>query len=579
MLIALCGCGGAGQGAASAIPALTNTPGPQNAATGPVTYLQSSGPLSSSGTITAGVHQALVAVMSGSLTSANAFSADTLTVATPVTTQTFARSQSSGRAVQTPQREPVEAFAADDRALLRNRAALAAGSISRPEVRAQSVLPATLQIGSTAALWVQQGSLTSTSRTNVQVPSTLLAQSSHGNIWIDNSLLSGAAASQSFASGSLQSTLSQITTDFENAYASDVAHFASPDYGNGAPGLQPQYKACSSSGSSQGTARGYISEPADRRINVLIVNSQNLGGLGGYFSAANYMPQTTLNCLSGYESNQAPFIFVGWFEGNGASYELQEDLVRSTAHELQHLINFVNHAILASAASNPSYDGNETPFINEGLSMLAQDLAVENMYGTRGVHFDVDDAMPRANIYLSNPGNFSISGFGGIDPGSWGGDGTAHFNCGGGCYGGAYLFQRYLRDRFGGDSYTHGIEVSGVVGTQNLQSVTGQQPSTLLGDFALAMAAGSLGVTPLDPRFDFGSLNVTGTYADQFGATRTLAGAYAVPFGGASIALHAPVGGFAFVSVPSVPSGGMPVQVTDQASVSGFGLEAGVAQH
>jgi hypothetical protein len=377
----------------------------------------------------------------------------------------------------------------------------------------------------------------------------------------------------------LQTTLSQIGADFENAYASDTTHFAFPDYSSNAPGLQPQYKTCSSSGASQGSARGYINEPADRRINVLIVNSQNLGGLGGYFSGANYMPQSTLNCLSGYKTNEAPFIFVGWFERNGAMYELQEDLVRSTAHELQHLINFVNHAILAGAASSPSYNGNETAFINEGLSMLAQDLAIDRMYGARGVHFDVDDALSRANIYLSNPGNFSISGFGGIDPGSWGGGSSAQFNCGGGCYGGAYLFERYLRDRFGGDAYTHGVETSGATGAQNLQSVTGSAAGTLLDDFALAMAADTIGITPNDARFAFGSLNLTGTYADQFGGSTTLGGVYATPFSGTSMSVSAPIGGFAFVSVPSVPSGGMPVQVTDRASVSGFGMAAGLAQH
>ena len=515
--------------------------------------------------------------------SADTFSADTLTVATASTTQSIVRMQSAGRAVNSRQTSPVEAFVADDRALLGARASLATRSVLQPAVRTQSVVPSTPQVGSTASLWVQQGSLTSTTRTNVQVPSTLLAQSAHGNIWIDDSLIGGAASSPSFAAATLQSTVAQIAADFENAYASDVAHFASPDYSGTAPGLQPQYKACSASGASQGTTRGYITEPADRRINVLIVNGQNLGGMGGYFSAANFMTQASLNCLNSsstaYESNEAPFIFVGWFQNNGATYELQEDLVRSTAHELQHLINFVNHAILASGASSPSYNGNETTFINEGLSMLAQDLAIETMYGTRGVHFDADDALSRANVYLSNPGNFSISGFGGIDPASWGGNATAQFNCGGGCYGGAYLFERYLRDRFGGDAYTHAMETAGAVGSQNLQNATGSSAGSLLDDFALAMAANTLGVAPGTSRFQFGSLDLTGTYADQFGGSKSLHGVYATPFSGSSISVQAPVGGFTFVAVPSVPSAGMPVQVTDGASVSGFGMAAGLAQH
>lgn len=584
--LALAGCGGGGSGAQQSamalLPPVAATPASDSAGLGPVEYLQNSSPLSSSGTIGAGTRQALVAVMS-SATIHTGFAADTFSIESGAGLQSAAiRAQSAGRATAPLHAAPVEAFAADDRELLSRL-----GSMADPNApqtaRTQSFLPATLSVGATAPLWVQHGSLSSTTRTSSQVPSTLLAQSAHGNIWIDDSLLSGPASSAAFSAGQRTATLAQISADFENAYASDTAHFASPDYSAGAPALRNQYKACSASGSVQGTTGGYIAEPADRRINVLIVNTQNLGGLGGYFSGANYMHQAVLNCLNGtagtYESNEAPFIFVGWYERDGSDYELREDLVRSTAHELQHLINFVNHALLASAASNASYDGNEAPFINEGLSMLAQDLAVESMYGSQGIHFDTDDALARANAYLSNPAGFSISGFDGIDSASWGGDGTPAFNCGGGCYGGAYLFQRYLRDRFGEDAYTHGMETSGVVGGANLQAVTRENAGSLLDDFALAMAGDSLGVTPADSRFAFGSLHLTRAYADQFGGSATLGGVYSTPLTSGGALVNAPVGGFAFVSVPAVPAGGMPVSVTDRAAVSGFGLAAGLAQH
>ena len=588
MTLGLAGCGGGGGGGTQAagvavMPALA-TPAAQSNAGGPVQYLSSTGPLSSSGTIPAGAHEAFVAVMSSDTSTGSAFQTDSLVVQSGTVPQRVAtRAQSATRlAAPPPHIGGVEAFPADDRALLTRLASIRTGTSSAPAIRTQSVMPSTLQPGANASLWVQQSSLSGAGRTNVQVPSTLLVQSAHGNIWVDNSLLSGASASSSFSSSALPATAAQIASDFENAYASDTAHFASPDYGTNAPGLQPQYKSCSSGGASAGTASAYISEPADRRINVLVVNPQNLGGTGGYFSGANMMHQGALNCLNGgstsYESNEAPFIFVGWFQRNGATYELQEDLVRSTAHELQHLINFVNHTLLAPGASSSSFDGNEAPFINEGLSMLAQDLAVENMYGSRGLHFDADDALARANAFLANPASFSITQFSGIDSSAWGG-GSAQYNCAGGCYGGAYLFQRYLHDRFGGDAYAHAMETSGVTGAQNLQAVTQQAPGTLLDDFALAMAAGTAGVTPSTPRFAFGSLSLTGTYADQFGASTSLNGAYAAPLNASSATVTAPVGGFAFVAVPAVPVGGMPVQVTDQASVSGFGMAAGLVQH
>lgn len=566
-LLAACGGGGGGASGSGtqALPPAASTPAPT---TGPVAYFPSSSTLSSSGTIVAGAHQALVAVMSGA-SMPRAFAGDQITVATSTSTQTAVRAAQTP-VVSVPSRiAPVEAFPADDGALVRKVQTLATNAAGGPVRRPQSSLPASLSVGTSAPIWVQKGALGG-ARVNVQVPATLLAQSAHLNIWVDSTLQL------------TQSDITQVTADAENAYASDTTHFASPDYPSSAPGLQARYTACAPGGGSQGTTAAYIPEPADHRIDVMIVNPSNLGGLGGYFSAANLMTQATLNCLNGsstkYESNEAPFIFVGWFSGSGTTYVLQEDLVRSTAHELQHLINFVNHGILASGASSNSFNGNEEPYVNEGLSMLAQDLAVASMYGSRGMQFDVDDALSRASVYLSAPSNYSLSAFSGTDPASWGGNGSAQYNCAGGCYGAVYLFQRYLRDRFGGDAYTHTMETSGVTGDANLQLATGENASSLFGDFALAMAANSLQVNSADPRFTFGSLNLNGAYADQFGASEKLNGVSAIQYGGTPLLVNAPIGGFAFVGIGSVPAGGTAVTVSDSASASGFALEGGLAQ-
>ena len=564
---ALSGCGGGGgsstpQGAQQVLPP-ASTPLP---ASGPVSYLQSSGG-AASGTILAGAHQALIAVMSGAA-APGSYASDSFTVsAGGASTATRTLAISRPQAARPERLAPVEAFPADDRALIGRMQQLRSGAVALAR-QPQSVEPAAYGVGSTASIWVQKGALGG-NRTNVQVPATLLYQSQHVNLWIDSTL--------QFT----QAQLAQIDADAENAYASDTQHFASPDYTSGAPALQAKYTACAPGGASQGTSAAYIDEPADRRIDVMVVNSSNLGGLGGYFSAANLMTQATLNCLNGsgtqYESNQAPFIFVGWFAGSGAAYDLQEDLVRSTAHELQHLINFVNHGILASGASSTSFNGYEQTYVNEGLSMLAQDFAVQRMYGSSGVQFDVDDALSRANVYLSGPSNYSLSAFSGIDPVAWGGNGSPQYNCGGGCYGVAYLFQRYLYDRFGGDAYAHAVETSGVTGQQNLQRATGESVPSLFGDFALAMAANALGVTSNDPRFDFGTLNLSGAYRDQSGITTQLGGLSTLALSSGSANVNAPVGGFAFVGLNSVPASGAAVDVTDRATAPGFALEGGLA--
>lgn len=565
----LAGCGG-GRAVApaesQALPPLVSTPPPS--ANAPVGYLQSSGPSSTTGTIAAGAHQALIAVMSGAA-APSSYTSDMLTVNTSANPQTAVRAaRFTSRTVAPPHVNPVEAFPADDRTLLRKLRALQNGAAGPVRAR-RRVTASSPSIGSSASIWVERGAL-SGARANVQVPARLLAQSMHVNLWIDATLQL------------TQSEISHVDADAENAYASDTEHFASPDYSSGAPGLQPQYSACAPGGARQGTSSAYIQEPADHRIDVMVVNSANLGGLGGYFSAANLMTQATLNCLNGssqtYESNEAPFIFVGWFARSGAAYDLREDLVRSTAHELQHLINFVNHVILPVGASSPSFNGYEDAYVNEGLSMLAQDLAISAMYGADGVRFDVDDALSRAAVYLAAPSNYSLSAFSGADPVSWGGDGGVQYNCGGGCYGVAYLFQRYLRDRFGGDAYTHAMETSGLTGVENLEYACGESASSLFGDFGLAMAANSLGVTANDSRFVMGSLNLVATYTDQFGASSALDGVSAMPLNGGSLTAAAPVGGFTFVRVDEVPSNGASLSVSDAATASGFSLEGGLAQ-
>ena len=550
------------------LPALGGVTTPSNVS-GPVSYMQSSGPLAITGTIVKGTSSALVAVISGVAQPPNAFSSDTLTVASnaPVTQSVARAAESAHAALQTGHAHPAEAFAADDGVLLSRLHSTAVPGAPAAAPRALSSFSAAAATGAQTNVWVQQGGFNS--RTNVQVPATLIAQTAHGNIWVQNTLVAA-----------LTPNAAQLGTEFENAYSSDTAHFASPDYSSSAPALRPQYTACSANGSHQGTAPAYIAEPGDKRIDVMIVDSSTLGGLGGYFSAANLMTQGALNCLNaGYESNQAPFIFVGWFANYGTAYELQEDYVRSTAHELQHLINFVNHGILAAGASNTSFNGNEAQYVNEGLSMLAQDFAVAQLYGSRGMQFDSADALARAQAYLSNPSAYSISAFSGIDPGAWGGNGSsAQYNCSGGCYGGAYLFMRYLHDRYG-ENFTHAVETSGVTGAANLQGVTGENAGQLFGDFALAMAANTLGVNGADPRFAFGSLSLKATYPDQFGTSTTLSGVSSTPLSGSGTTVRAPIGGFAFVAVPTVPASGAGVQVTDGATVSGFSLLGGLAQH
>lgn len=589
----LCACGGGGGGGGGSTPSGGVMPPVQvtSAGSGPIAYMSASSATKVSGSIAAGSTAAFVAILSGAAdqnsAAHNPVQTDSLSVGTGTQTQSVARSagaMSVGRSVAEPARlSPVEAFPADG-AFVHGLIRSFAPASARRTVRSMSVLPLSPEAGSTANIWVNKFALGSTQASQVQVSATLEYQSAHGNLWIDNSLLSGPNQSPDFQAGTLQTTVAGIAADFENAYVSDTTHFASPDYTSNAPGLQKLYASCDATGTTTGSATAFIPEPADKRIDVMLLNPAALGkGVGGYFSGANFLTQGALNCSNGATSanplysNEAPFVFLGWFQNNGAQFELQEDVVRSTAHEFQHLINFVNHQILAATAKT------EEPFIDEGLAMLAQDLAVPAMFPK--LSHDAADALQHAGAYLANPGNYSVSGFIGIDPvGSFGSTSTAQqYNCGGGCYGSAFLFQRYMRDRFGSDAYTRGVETGGAVGYANLQQNCGGCAETgtqLLQDFAMAMATNTLGMSSSDPRFTFGSLNLDGTYADQFGSSITLQGVFATPLGAnASVAVPALVGGFAFASLASIPASGEPVTVNDPAPGAGFALAGGTVQH
>jgi virginiamycin B lyase len=485
---------------------------------------------------------------------------------------------------------PVEAFPADDRALRAMMMRVPHMTVSgAPHYRpATSTIPTNPTVGSTANIWVAVFGLGAGSATYQQVPATLEAQTTHGNIWIDNSLISGSKSSPSFNAGNATVTAGTIASDFENAYTSDTTHFGTPHYSASAPGLQVVYQTCNASGVVSGVSAQYIHEPADQRINDTILNTANLGaGVGGYFSSINYLPQAIVNCFAPSTSpapqysNEAPMIYNGWFQSFGATYELGEDLVRGTSHEFQHLINFTNHSILASGASSISYNGAEDTFINEGLSMLAQDLAVNTKYPS--VPFDSLDALQHAAAYLNTPQKFSVSGFIGVDSSPYGNGSTVAYNCGGGCYGSAYLFQRYMRDRFGGDTYTRGMETSGVSGFANVVANCGcaETGAALLQDFALAMSANTVGLTGQTARYTFGTLNLKGgRYPSPLAAYQApnLTGLNALALSpNSSGTAAAPLGGFAFFGLTS--PGGEKFSITDTNPTAAFGLLGGLAQH
>jgi hypothetical protein len=463
---------------------------------------------------------------------------------------------------------PVERYPAEDDVTIQAALShLVRSSALQAANRGTQSLPTT--VGATTSFWIQAATLGSPSGPYAQLGATLAAVTAHGYIWIDDSLT--ALLSSSAAVGA-------IAADFENAYASDTAHFGGTDYSTAAAGYAAYASvgACDASGNPTGASTPAYIADTDPHIVVFVVNVQSLGaGVGGYFTAANFWTTGAANCTvnssNPVRTNTAPMIYVGYQPslppGYPANYELAEDLVRSTAHELQHLINFVNHVLIANGPQ-------EDRWINEGLSMLAQDLAVARMYG---ISNDVDDAVTHAAHYLAAPQNYSITGFSGVDAVSQGGTGALQYNCPN-CYGAEYLFQRYLYDRFGGDAYTHKVELTGTSSYANLTAATGTGVPTLLADFGVALAASNTGLTS-DPSYTFTGLDLESTLKDQFGGTLTLTGPHAATSvsSGANDTVGEYLGTYLYLSVSGAGTGGETITISDPAGA--FGLNGAIIEH
>jgi immune inhibitor A len=138
----------------------------------------------------------------------------------------------------------------------------------------------------------------------------------------------------------------------------------------------------------------------DKHLTVLF--ARGLGGVGGYFSSTDTLTQQ----VEPY-SNEAEMFYLS------ADYTYLDDVFTYgvLAHEFQHMIHW-------------NIDRNESAWVTEGLSELAVEL---NGYDTGGFTY----------LFAYNP-DIQLNFW----PGNDQGDSAPH-------YGAAYLFMRYLYQRFG----------------------------------------------------------------------------------------------------------------------------------
>lgn len=325
----------------------------------------------------------------------------------------------------------------------------------------------------------------------VTITTTLKAVGAHGNIWVDNASL---ATAGEFTN--VPGEFNTIAQKFDAYYATETAAFASAFY----PGLAPvifKYSntknQCDPNGNDIGSSNYKatdMSGSGGTSIDVVITDALAGTGEGGYYYGGDELPQELWNCAPPSTSrpvsnNTSMFVITGNNYPPVAnapqfneSYWLNTDVPRSMSHELQHLLHS-HYKVFKPAIGNgtPTFDDN---FVEEGMSMLAEDLAAD------GVHIDT----PRFSfIFLLEPSLYSLTSFTGFQPNPSGNSATYGFYTNtAGSYGQAYLFQRYMYDRFGTGEITS-IYNSTAPSVAAVAAAAGESFPQLYREFAAAVSA------------------------------------------------------------------------------------------
>ncbi len=143
--------------------------------------------------------------------------------------------------------------------------------------------------------------------------------------------------------------------------------------------------------------------------------------VAGYFWGGNELPKADYPAYMKY-SNEKEILFLTTYRYGEADW--LESTKSTMAHELQHLINFT-HRYMKINSYDQLYQYETETWINEGLSMVAEDLVMD----WNNSLLDERRVVP----YLKNPAANSLC--------TWGVNDVAD-------YPPAYMFMRYFVDRF-----------------------------------------------------------------------------------------------------------------------------------
>ena len=402
------------------------------------------------------------------------------------------------------------------------------GGRSVQSVRRVSAIPANTQ----RTFHVQQGTITGVGGTctppKIPVGSSgcyadrtahLKAIGARTYVWVDDAIDGTYNLTQTdwdATATTFDADFSRLTTAFAPAFNAGLAPYN---------GSNNTYQQCDSTTgndldpSGNGAFPPYQATPdlsgGDPHISILITNALENTGEGGYFDVLNELNDQEINCFAHphVPSNNLPMFVIGTdkYGSSGAdeNYWRTQDMPRSVPHEFQHYLHAINKGFVPDLVTPPRGKGvGDTAFIDEGDSMLAEDLVL----GPGANPPQSPDSQALAFDYLFTPGNYSLTAFAGYDQDPLGSSSTyGFFRSTAGNYGGAYLFARYLYDRFGGDAALHRVYADltpPVPGTANVAPIqseaNGESFAQVYGEFAAALAARNV-ASGGDPRFQFSS--------------------------------------------------------------------------
>ncbi len=214
-------------------------------------------------------------------------------------------------------------------------------------------------------------------------------------------------------------------------------------------------KVRSNFGTEWGYKNGDGGKDGTTKIVIILLSSNAIGGSGyfGYFFAGDAYSKSEYK-----NSNEGEILYLNYDKWGADGY----DLFSTIAHEFQHMCNFNQKGCHEGA-----FDGeNEWLSINEGKSVLSEDICGFDLKQASGGNSFIYNS---SAYYLADTGSYKLSSFS-----NYGGD-----------YGCAYLFMKYLSDRFG-SSKLNQMATSTGIGADNIENVTGVAFHTLINDFNMA---------------------------------------------------------------------------------------------